>query len=67
MEWPPKGSVDPSKKADIMRIEIYIDSEDERANAVAAAHVVQNHPELSDADEISIIAVHHDNEVATVY
>ncbi len=50
-----------------MRIEIFIDSEDERANAVAAAHVVQNHPELSDADEISIIAVHHDNEVSTLY
>ncbi|AGB27020.1 hypothetical protein Mycsm_06917 (plasmid) [Mycobacterium sp. JS623] len=50
-----------------MRIEIFIDSEDERPNAVAAAHVVQNHPELTDAEEISIVAVHHNNEVSTVY
>ena len=50
-----------------MRIEIYIDSEDERANAIAAANVVQNHPELIDADEISIVALHHNSEVSTVY
>lgn len=35
-----------------MRIEIYIDTETERPNAIAAANVVQNHPELADADEI---------------
>lgn len=50
-----------------MRIEIYIDCEAERDNAIAAAHVVQNHPELTDANEISIVATHHDNEVSTVY
>lgn len=50
-----------------MRIEIYIESEDERDNALAAAHVVQNHSELSDAEEINIVAVHRGNEVSAVY
>ncbi|BCP02500.1 hypothetical protein [Mycobacterium intracellulare] len=50
-----------------MRIEIYIDSEDERENAIAAANVIQNHPELSDAEEISIVATHHDYEVSVIY
>ncbi len=50
-----------------MRVEFVIDSEDERLNAEAAAHVIQNHPEVADADEIVVVATHHDNAVTAVY
>lgn len=50
-----------------MRIEIYIDTEAERDNAIATANVVMNHPELSDADSIVIVSTHLDNEVSEVY
>lgn len=50
-----------------MRIDIYIDNEAERDNAIAAANIVQNHPELEDADEINIVATYLDNEVSTIY
>lgn len=50
-----------------MRIVIHIDSDDEFDNAESTAHAIQNHPELQDADGITIVADHLDSKVTTVY
>lgn len=46
-----------------MKVMISIDSDAEFDNAYAAANVLRNHPELSDPEEVLIVAEHRGGDI----